>query len=46
MYGRKSNSVFSTGLTQDLIPIAIRAIGARSLYRIVSINHFYEREEK
>jgi len=46
MYGRKYNSALLAGLTRDLIRITIRAIGARPSYRIISTNHFFEREEK
>ncbi len=46
VYGRKYNAAFLDGLTQDPVPITIRAIGARLLNQIISINHFFEREEK
>jgi len=46
MYGRKYNAAFPAGLIQDLIPVTIYAIGARSLAQIIPVKHFFERIEK
>ena len=45
MYGRKYITAILAGLTQDLQLITIRAIGARSFFKIISINHFLKGHE-
>lgn len=46
MSGRKSNTAVRAGLTQDHQLVTIRAHRAQPLYQIISINQFFEREEK
>jgi hypothetical protein len=46
MYGRTNNAAIPAGLSQDHQLITIRAHRARALYAIISVNHFFEREEK
>jgi hypothetical protein len=40
MSGGHYNSAFRAGLIQDLVPIAIRAIGARPSHQMISIKPF------
>jgi hypothetical protein len=42
MSERKQDLALSGGLSQDHIPITIRADRARSLHQPISVNHFFE----
>jgi hypothetical protein len=44
MRGRKKSTGFLAGLSEDLIRITIRAVGARISHQTISVNHFFERE--